>query len=271
MNTDLIPDAALVRQQLDKLRHSTVLCRSARLFLLLEFLIEETVAGRGSTLKELVVGEALYGRHAPYDPCVDSTVRVEARRLRRKLLEYYEGPGRDAPFRIVLPSGGYRPVFEHNQSPAVDRRTAAGRAEASVDLAIMPFRAVSPSERDIRLADALTDEVIHTLSRVAPIRLAPRLAVFQYRTGSYSLRDAASALGANAMLHGLFRIEDGRFRVSLEISDAAGCLVWSDRLDAPCPHNPFREEVLAETIVARLPDWISRKRTRGGQALSLVS
>ncbi|GLQ55649.1 hypothetical protein GCM10010862_29080 [Devosia nitrariae] len=58
-------------------------------------------------------------------------MRVQARRLRNLLAEYYEGPGRNEPLRIVLPVGRYVPEFVRSAeaispapSPAPTRRPA---------------------------------------------------------------------------------------------------------------------------------------------------
>lgn len=265
------PDAAKVRSQLERLRSSAVFSRSARLCELLQFLVEETIDGRGHTLKELVVGEAIYGHNAPYDPSIDSTVRVEARRLRRKLIEYYEGPGYDAPFRIVLPGGGYRPTFEQNEHLPACSQFGSNCHDGVVDLAIMPFRALSSSHLDGQFADGLTDELIYLLDRASSLRLAPRLAVFQYTGGNYSLREAANTLNTRAMLHGTLRALPTHIRLSLEISDAGGVLVWSERFDTAAGNTPHDEEMLAEEIVAHLPTWImipqSVPRTRSRSQL----
>jgi hypothetical protein len=47
----------------------------------------------------------------PYHPNMDSIVRSEARRLRSKLKEYYESPGKDDPVFIYYRLGSYVPVF----------------------------------------------------------------------------------------------------------------------------------------------------------------
>src|SRR4051794_12657474 len=55
----------------------------------------------------LVVNYLSYDRSPDYDPEVDSIVRTEARRLRKKLHEYYEGDGGNSQVRITIPTGGY--------------------------------------------------------------------------------------------------------------------------------------------------------------------
>jgi hypothetical protein len=91
--------------------------RSERLSAFLRFVVEETLAGRGTTLKEQVLALALYGRR-PDSTSDDSIVRTDARRLRDKLRAYYSENGHE-PIVILLPKGSYTPVFERNPGAAV--------------------------------------------------------------------------------------------------------------------------------------------------------
>ena len=77
-----------VRQQTQAIVSSKVFARSARLQSFLTFVVEETLAGRGSAIKEYTVASDVFRRLATYDPESDALARVEARRLRRKLSEY---------------------------------------------------------------------------------------------------------------------------------------------------------------------------------------
>lgn len=80
---------------------------------LLSHLVERRLAGDTAVLKESVLGIEVFGRPADrFDPAADSIVRVEARRLRKRLARHYASGGRDAPFEIVLPVGGYVPEFK---------------------------------------------------------------------------------------------------------------------------------------------------------------
>jgi len=248
------PDARSLSDQLDRLHKSPVLARCGSLLAFLRFVVEETLAGRGDSLKELVVGDALYGRHTPYDPRIDSTVRVEAIRLRQKLKTHYETVGRSDPVRIELPTGSYRPRFilAAQPVPAPADRLPASPA-AGVDLAIMPFQTLSGTAADTRLADGVTDELIFALARSSRLRLAPRLAVFQFKGRRYRLPDAAGELGAAALLHGTCRREGDRHRVTVELIDPAGNVTWFDRVDERCDAAIGIAEGLAARIAARLP------------------
>ena len=107
---DRVPDAA-VRSELENVLASELFVRSERLSALLRFVVEETLDGRGETLKEAVLAHQLHGKNADFDGASNPIVRVEARRLRDKLREYYADATAD-PVVISLPKGSYVPAFE---------------------------------------------------------------------------------------------------------------------------------------------------------------
>ena len=77
------PTADEVRGQLTKITSSKVFGDSARLKRLLAYLVEETLAGRGSLLKEYKVGVDVFDRPESFDPRTDSVVRAQGTRLRQ--------------------------------------------------------------------------------------------------------------------------------------------------------------------------------------------
>jgi hypothetical protein len=106
-----LPEAA-IRAELESILASQVFSRSQQLRRFLSFIVEQRLAGQGQTLKESVLAHELYGKGADFDGGADPVVRVDARRLRDKLREYYDG--RSDPVVISLPKGSYVPVFEPN-------------------------------------------------------------------------------------------------------------------------------------------------------------
>ena len=125
-----LPDAA-IRAELEQILASEVFSRSQQLRRFLAFIVDQRLAGQGGSLKESVLAHELYGKGADFDGGVDPVVRVDARRLRDKLREYYEG--RSDPVVISLPKGTYVPVFEGNSaSPATTPPVALGRARITL-------------------------------------------------------------------------------------------------------------------------------------------
>ncbi len=77
----------------------------------LEFAADKTLCGEGSQLKEYRIALEVFGRSAAFDPRIDPIVRVEARRVRQKLEEYYAGEGAADPVRMEMPRGCYAITF----------------------------------------------------------------------------------------------------------------------------------------------------------------
>jgi Tol biopolymer transport system component len=105
--------ASQIRAQLQKILATGIFSRSERLSQFLRYVVEETLRGNGGGLKEQVIAHDLYGRGDDYDPNADPIVRVDARRLRDKLREYYAAAPADSVL-ITLPKGSYVPSFETN-------------------------------------------------------------------------------------------------------------------------------------------------------------
>src|SRR3954468_7673056 len=108
------PADSLVRSQLFKILSCELFSRSERLSAFLEFIVEQTLDGHGHALKEQVIAVELYGKSSDFDTAADPIVRVDARRLRDRLREYYASAPHD-PVVISVPKGSYAALFEIHQ------------------------------------------------------------------------------------------------------------------------------------------------------------
>src|SRR5690349_20341564 len=106
-DTDGRITSALVRDELARILASRIFADSQRMSRFLQFVVEQTLAGEAQSLKEYSIGVQVFDRKSSYDTRVDPIVRVEARRLRAKLTEYYRLHGPTASIRIQLPTGTY--------------------------------------------------------------------------------------------------------------------------------------------------------------------
>ena len=120
-------NAASVREALERILASPGFEASARHRRLLEYLVEETLAGRADRLKGLTIAIDVFGRDAAtYDREADPVVRIEAAKLRRRLKSYYLTAGQEDPIRIDIPKGTYVPTFERAGRPSLDLPAPAG-------------------------------------------------------------------------------------------------------------------------------------------------
>jgi hypothetical protein len=110
-------------QQIDKLIKSHSLHGSESLCKLLRYLAEHSLDHPGIALKEYQIATEVLGRPAGFDPQSDSTVRVQAGRLRVKLAEYYANEGPDDPIVVEIPKGSYALTF-HLRPPKPGTQSA---------------------------------------------------------------------------------------------------------------------------------------------------
>ena len=74
-------------------------------------MVNETLEGRGSHLKERALGVEVFNRDPDYDTNADPVVRTSACEVRKRIAQYYHEPGHETEIRIDLPSGSYVPEF----------------------------------------------------------------------------------------------------------------------------------------------------------------
>ena len=104
-----------IREEVSRILASPIFVQSDRLGRFLRYTVETALAGEEKTLKEYRIGVEVYDRKPPYHPSSDSIVRSEARRLRRKLKEYYESNGIGDPVFVYYRPGSYVPVFRRRE------------------------------------------------------------------------------------------------------------------------------------------------------------
>lgn len=100
-----------VKQALARLLAWPDLARSPQLANFLTYIVERRLTGDAQAIKAYSIAVDVFGRSPDFDPQADPIVRVQARRLRALLDQYYIGPGVDDPVRIQLPIGRYVPDF----------------------------------------------------------------------------------------------------------------------------------------------------------------
>lgn len=135
--------------------------KSALLTKFLLYVCERELTGRADEISEQQIGVHVFGRRSDYNPGEDNIVRNYARQLRQRLDHYFEEDGQQESFRIVIPRGGYIPVFSpHAASPCTPidppateiTETRSAPAEILQPSPAAQTNAVVPAARRLRLA-----------------------------------------------------------------------------------------------------------------------
>jgi serine/threonine-protein kinase len=252
-----------VEVQLEKVLASEAFRNAPRLSEFLRFSVGASLRGEAGQIKEYLIGVEVFGRGSEYDPRVDPVVRVEARRLRAKLREYYEEEGREDALRIHFPKGGYVPVFENREPDGSEsgawslpgRRSlllaAAGAAgamtaywfgmsgqnsPARTRIAVLPMRAYGSGESEDlhRLTDEVAEAMLSELSRHQDLSVISWPTVAGYRAAGKTVPEISKELDAGHLAAvSALRSSDGlTVRVHL-VEGAADRKRWAERYEFP--------------------------------------
>ena len=273
------PDPNAIVSQLERVLSSDAFATAGRHSRLLRYLVERTLAGEGEQLKEYVLGTEVFDRPDSYDPRLDSIVRVEVRRLRNRLEDYYQAGGAADPIIISIPRGSYAPTFTERgpsvQVPAAnvatDRRSyspmaiiaaalsvamvivAAGiafnnarlpaQASSGPGLAVLPFEHYATEPGGVQAAARLTDAVTTELARLGTVSVASRTSASQYTAQLRPVGEIAKALNVVYVIEGSAVANGDDLRVVVRLVDA--------RIDRKVWVGEYRTSVRDIAAIAR--------------------
>jgi predicted ATPase len=100
-----------IRAALAGILASSTFANAPMLSRFLKHVVEHTIDGAADQLKEYSLGVEVFDRGPAFDPRTDTIVRVQARRLRGKLKDYYSAAGQFDPVLIEVPTGRYAALF----------------------------------------------------------------------------------------------------------------------------------------------------------------
>ena len=246
-----------IREDLKRLLESAIFSQSDRLGRFLRFTVEQVLEGNQDALKEYAIGTEVYDRKPPYHPSRDSIVRSEARRLRAKLKEYYEGEGKHDPIFIYFRLGSYAPVFRSREMLEREEKTSDDSNAASpagTAIAVIPFAAPSGSEFASAVAQGITDELVHRLMRAEGCRVIAASSMMHLGAQTADIPLLVEKLGVQIVFEGTVRLESNRIRVTARMVDADGFQMWSQQFEAEAePEGLFRvQEQIASAMVSRV-------------------
>jgi tetratricopeptide (TPR) repeat protein len=223
--------AAEIRTQLDLILRSRAFIQSHRIRRFLQFVVEESLLGQPHRLKEYLIGLEVFDRREAFDPRVDSIVRVEARRLRYKLDEYYRIEGREDSVRIVLRKGSYVPIFEYRNNGSGASLIAPRRS-----VEISPFSIINATPDTTAAAEEIQRRLTHVLIKEGYFQVVARLQPDPAPVEASPVWHGAPALHssnpADYVVEGRIEFHDDGFRLLLQLLQSADrAYIWSETTD----------------------------------------
>ena len=159
-------------EQLERILASATFQQVDRLKRFLSFIVTEALAGRGDQLKEYVIGVQVFGKESSFDPRADPIVRVQARRLRTRLMRYYREEGRPDELIDRTAEGRLRAGL---QAARDERRRRSGRSarrsSARTPSRCCPSPITAPAGISATSARRCAQEIITALTSLETLRI----------------------------------------------------------------------------------------------------
>ena len=122
--------ASQVQKALSDIFKSTSFRTSKQSQQLLQYIVDQTLAGHAELLKERVIGAEVFGRPPDYDTNEDPIVRGRAAEVRKRLAQYYVGEGNRCSIRIEISPGSYHATFS-DSSRSLAKESGITRVRSS--------------------------------------------------------------------------------------------------------------------------------------------
>lgn len=184
--------------------------RAPRMRRLLTYLVEQALACEDGNSSEYAIGMEVFDRDPrEYSTCTDPIVRVQMRRLRDKLQQYYAGSQCSDPLQLSVPVGGYALA-------AVARKPfAAARGQ----IAWQRLLCLTPDGSVRAFATGLNEELSDCLYHALGAQID-------------TMPDHARHSAPPRRLEGTLRADGGGIRVALRLADKhRSCVLWSRQFD----------------------------------------
>jgi TolB-like protein len=214
-----------------------------QMFVALSMLIEHS--------GEVVTREELQKRLWPGDVVVDFEINLNTiiARLREALGDSAEHPR----YIETLPKRGYRFL-----ATSSERAASEPLPQRRIRLVVLPFSNVGGNPAEEYFSDAMTDEIITALCRVAPEHLAviARTTAMHYKHSDKDVSRIGRELGVDYVVEGGVRRSGDQIAINVQlIRTSDQTHIFAEKYDAEMPQLFSLQIRLAEDIATHIPSF----------------
>jgi TolB-like protein len=133
-------------------------------------------------------------------------------------------------------------------------RNPAGESIPEKSIAVLPFDNLSVEQENAFFAEAVQDEILADLARIADLKVISRTSVTAYKSGSgRNLREIGRELGVAHILEGTAQRVANRVRVTVQLIDArTDAHLWAEKYDRPLDDVFLIQSGIARAIADQL-------------------
>ena len=227
---------AEIRAEIERIVNSRAFAGSDRLCRFLSWVVEQTLRGEAENIKQYVIGREVFDRGANFDPRIDSIVRTEAQRLRRKLSEYYENEGASDRILVLFEPGSYTPQFRVRNGLAQAVK-GSGPKLLSMDMrrhaiAVLPFLNLSADADQDYFCQGIAASIQELLASSPNMKVVSTYSAFSFGSAQDDLARIGRDLGVDTIVKGSVQQVGKRIRIHARAVEAeSGSYIWAHAFD----------------------------------------
>ena len=136
---------------------------------------------------------------------------------------------------------------------------AEKRAAHGASIAVLAFADMSPGRDQEYFCDGIADELISYLGALEGVRVASRIAAFQYKGKPVEVAEIGKRLNVATILEGSVRKAGNRLRITVQLTDVRdGYQLWSERYDRDLDDVFAIQDEIARAIVDKMRGQLAR-------------
>jgi adenylate cyclase len=230
------PPDSEIRAQIDRILKSKAFEGSERLRRFLIWTVEQVLQGEAENIKQYSVGLEVFDRGAEFDPRIDSIVRTEAQRLRRKLSGYYLHEGISDSILVSFEPGSYVPVLKGregtNTAQRNNRPEVVSITKRHPATAVLPFLNLTGYADQDYLCRGIAESIQDRLANSRSLRVISTSSAFRFAAEEQDFARIERELGVNTVVEGSVQQLGSRIRIHAKAVDlASGSYIWARVFD----------------------------------------
>jgi len=165
----------------------------------------------------------------------------------------------------VTPGGIQRDSEAHSEPVKPDLPDTGPEAPS---IAVLPFEDMSEQCNQGYFCEGIAEEILNALCKIANLRVASRIASFQFRGKSADVKDIGKTLNVQSVLEGSVRKSGDKLRITVQlVKTSDGYHLWSRQFDRRLEDIFEVQEEIANAIANSLCVTLKRKSISARQAV----
>ncbi|HZS55058.1 MAG TPA: hypothetical protein VFA65_11685 [Bryobacteraceae bacterium] len=262
------PPDAEVRAQIERILKSKSFADSERLQRFLTWTIEQVLRGEPQNIKQYSLSQEVFDRGAEFDPRIDSIVRTEAQRLRRKLSAYYRGEGISDPILVSIEPGSYVPLLKSREDARIPP-PSKGLEVISIKkrqpaIAVLPFLNLTGYSDQDYFCHGIAESIQERLANSSSLKVISSYSTFHFAAEARDFANIGRELGVNSVVEGSVQLLGPRIRIHAKVVDlASGSYIWARAFDREMRDLFAIQDEIAHAVAEALTEQSDAKSHDG--------